>query len=127
MIVPEAKCLWFTPKNRKELLKQIKNYSIADMQIYGLSKIIEREKRNITKLIIDIVCMIGAVFSAFTNLKFVTIFMSIFLILHAVDAYKYRGKNYKMVVEMRYYKLYYYFRFRKYFNKEFSVNRGEKK
>ncbi len=123
LIVPDAKCLWFTPKNRKEFLKQIKNYAIADMQIYGFRKIIKREKRNILKLMIDSIGLLGILLTLFSNYLWTLFFVGAFATVHIVDAYKYRGKNYKMVIEQRYYKLYYYFRFRKYFGKEYLVHR----
>ena len=126
-IASDAKCFWFTPKDRKEFLKQIKNYSIADMQIYGFKNICKRESRNIEKLIVDAICILGTGISLFANAPVASLFLALFVVLHAVDYYKYREKNYKMIVEQRYYKLYYYFCFRKYFGKEYLVNREVKR
>lgn len=123
LIVPNANCLWYTPKNRKEFLKQIKNYAIADMQIYGLQNIIKREKRNILKIVIDIVCILGTLLTLFSNYLWTFLFVGVFVAIHIVDAYKHSGKNYVMVIEQRYYKLYYYFRFRKYFCIDYQVDR----
>ena len=40
-IVDEAVALWYTPSTRQEFIKQIKNYSVADIQIFGKRKILE--------------------------------------------------------------------------------------
>lgn len=127
LIVPDAKCLWYTPKNRMEFLKQIKNYAIADMQIYGLKNTIKREKRNILKVLIDVLCILGALITSFFDFFWPLLFGGIFVTIHIVDAYKNKGKNYEMVIEQRFYKLYYYFRFRKYFCIDYQVQREKKK
>ena len=124
-IVDEAVALWYTPSTRSEFMKQIRNYSIADIQILGKSKILEREKKNILKVGISIGGLVCLACAAFANTWLMIIIATLYILFHLLDFLKNFGKSYIMILEKRVLKLFYYMKFRKYFAKEYRVCRKE--
>lgn len=115
---------WETPKSMKEFKKQVENYTIGNMQIYGFTKMMMNfrfQLRNITLLILFLIGIIGAMITGKIVISGVLV-----LILGAYLARKIVRiglKAFRLQIINSYAPFIYMFKHKKYFNADYKVQR----
>ena len=107
-IVEQAKVIWDTPHNWNELKKQIKNYTIGNMQLYNPVSLVLAEKKSIVYLFLFLFLFLSLFFKlysfAFVFLFF--IFTINFCVLFKYGLYPVILKNYMVFYKVKVYFLY---------------------
>ena len=116
----QAKVYWDTPHTWTELLKQEKNYAIAQMQIHSVGTLFRGKWKTIFSIIVILILFAG-LFAKSTR------FFSIFLFGTLFSCFLYEWRTlgttvFFMKMIRRYYRLFLYIRYCRYFSK--SISKG---
>lgn len=118
--VKEAYTWWETPYSFKEFLKQIKNYTVANMQIYTNYDLLNIYKRMIIKLLALIIAIIVSIT---INGKFFSCIFGIILSYFIYRKLKCGRKSLLLNIVRIYMPLFYIIKFIKYLKDDYKVKR----
>ena len=120
--VKEAVCLWDTPMSMKDFVKQIKNYTLANMQIHPNGKLRLERRRAIIRVAV-LLTFLTAIILHIRSLTSAILLMLLFTYFLRMKFKYFRGKSLIMNYLWNYIPIYYSFKFRKYQASSYKVTR----
>ncbi len=121
--VREAVCLWDTPVSMRDFVKQIKNYTLADMQIYPNGELFLEKRRAVIRLVVLLAFLTGIVIHIRSpvSVLLLTILLAYFI---RTKFKRFKGKSILLNYLWSYIPLYYMFKFKRYLANNYKVTRA---